>query len=104
MKQASFTVSTPLGFDVHVTSDRWDLITTVKHPVMHGREKSLKAALEHPDEIRKSRSDPKVFLFYKLDRQNRWVCAVVKQVNSQGFLITAYPTDTMKIGETIWKK
>jgi hypothetical protein len=104
MKQVSFSVSTPLGFEVHVTSDRWELITTVKHPVMMGREKSVKTALEHPDEVRKSRSDPKVFLFYKLDRQNRGVCAVVKQINGEGFLITAYPTDTMKIRETIWKK
>jgi hypothetical protein len=104
MKEVSFKSHTPLGFDVHVTSDRWELIVTVKHPVMGGREKSVQAALEHPDEIRKSRSDPKVFLFYKLNRQNRWVCAVVKQVNGEGFLITAYPTDTMKIGETIWKK
>ena len=33
-----FEVSTPLGFRVRVTRSYWELITTIKHPVMAGQE------------------------------------------------------------------
>jgi hypothetical protein len=40
-----FTVRTPLGFTVRVTREYWAIITTVKHPVMAGREAEVKEAL-----------------------------------------------------------
>jgi hypothetical protein len=45
-----FETRTPLGFLVRVTRVRWELIVTVKHPVMAGRESSssVKTALENP--------------------------------------------------------
>jgi hypothetical protein len=60
--------------------------------------------LENPDEIRVSRSDSKVFLFYKTQRPGRWTCAVTKRLDGEGFLITTYPTDAIKEGERIWLK
>ncbi len=33
-----FEVATPLGFNVRITRRYWDLIVSVKHPVMRGRE------------------------------------------------------------------
>jgi hypothetical protein len=95
---------TPLGFSVRVTRVRWELIVTVKHPVMAGRESAVKTALENPDEVRQSRADSKVLLFYKAEVARRWVCAVAKQVDDGGFLVTAYPTDTIKEGVRIWPK
>ena len=50
------------------------------------------------------RSDPVVYLFYRSDRLGRWICAVAKQLNDEGFLITAYPTDAIKEGERILRK
>ncbi len=99
-----FEVLTPLGFRVRVTHAYWELITTVKHPVMAGREADIQEALRNPDEIRLSRSDPKVYLFYGPKRGGRWACAVAKRLDGDGFLITAYPTDTIKEGERIWPK
>jgi hypothetical protein len=99
-----FEVSTPLGFSVGVTRDYWELIVTVKHPMMHGREVDVQTVLQTPDEIRRSRSDPAVFLFYRLEQPGRWLCAVAKQLNDKGFLITTYPTDAIKEGERIWSK
>lgn len=64
----------------------------------------MKEALENPNEIRKSKSDQDVYLFYKPERIGRSVCAVAKQTNGDGFLITAYPTDAIKEGERIWLK
>ncbi|MEO0080866.1 MAG: hypothetical protein ABIL25_01070 [candidate division WOR-3 bacterium] len=43
-------------------------------------------------------------LFYRVERPGRWTCAVVKRPGSEGFLITAYPTDAVKEGEQIWVK
>ena len=99
-----FEVRTPLGFAVRVTKARWELIIAVKHPVMAGREAGVKLALESPDEIRQSRSDSQVLLFYKEQATRRWVCAVAKQEGQEGFLITAYPTDAIKEGTRIWPK
>lgn len=99
-----FEVSTPLGFRVHTTRTYWELIVSVKHPVMRAREADVQGALRTPDEIRRSRSDSAVFLFYRLEQPGRWLCAVVKRLNGEGFLITAYPTDAIKEGEQIWSK
>jgi hypothetical protein len=99
-----FETQTPLGFSVRVTVDRWNLIVKAKHPVMAGRETFLKAALEAPDEIRRSRMDQQVLLFYKAEATKRWTCAVVKRLASSGFLITAYPTDAIKEGVRVWPK
>jgi len=99
-----FEVLTPLGFRVRVTQAYWELIVTIKHPAMAGREVDVQEALQNPDEIRQSRSDSEVFLFYKPERIGRWVCAVAKQLNGTGFLITAYPTDAIKEGELVWPR
>ena len=79
-----------------------ELIVTIKHPVMAGRELDVQAALTAPDEIRLSRSDPDVYLFYKSEGMKRWVCAVTKRLDGDGFLITTYPTDAIKEGERLW--
>jgi hypothetical protein len=99
-----FEASTPLDFKVRATSEYWNVIVCVKHPVMRARHAGVQQALQTADEIRRSRSDPGVLLFYKLERIGRWLCAVVKRLNGEGFLITAYPTDTIKEGEKIWSK
>ena len=97
-----FEVDTPLGFRVRVGRAHWDFLVTVKHPVMAGREGEVQAALAEPDEVRSSRTDARVLLFYKATGARRWVCAVSKRLNGDGFLITAYPTDAIKEGERIW--
>ena len=102
--QLQFQVSTPLDFKVRVTRAYWQLITTVKHPVMAGREAAVKAARQNPLEVRRSRSDPDVYLFYKLEGAGRWICAVARRLNREGFLITTYPTDAIKEGDKIWPK
>ncbi len=99
-----FEAMTPLGFHVRVSCSHWELIITVKHPVMAGRELDVKETMEKPDEIRLSRSDPAVYLFYSSERKGRWVCAVTKRLDGEGFLITTYPTDAIKEGVRVWPK
>jgi hypothetical protein len=101
---ALFEALTPLGFTARVTRQRWELIVTAKHPVMAGRESVVTGTLENPDEIRQSRTDAQVLLFYKAEATTRWTCAVVKRAENDAFLVTAYPTDAIKEGVRVWPK
>lgn len=99
-----FEVLTPLGFRVRVSRAYWELITMVKHPAMAGRERDVKNALGNPAQARQSKSDPAVFLFYGSVQPERWVCAVAKALDGDGFLVTAYLTDAIKEGDLVWPK
>ena len=99
-----FDVMTPLGFYVHTTPAYWDVITKIKHPIMAGRLEDVKDTLENPDEIRQSKKDADVYLFYKSQKEQRWICVVARDASGSGFVITAYPTSAIKEGELIWRK
>ena len=98
-----FAVATSLGFTVSVNAKYWDMIVTIKHPVMKVRGKDVQETLRNPDGIHRSKRDPNVYLFYREERPGRWICAVVKRLNGNAFLVTTYPTDAIKEGEQIWK-
>lgn len=98
-----FEAETPLGFCVRTTASYWELISEIKHPTMKGREADIQATLANPDEVRLSKSDAQVYLFYRADGEKRWVCAVSKRLNGEGFLITAYRTGAIE-GTVIWHK
>lgn len=98
-----FEVPTPLGFTVRCTRAYWGFIVSQKHPVLADRQTDVEQVLRDPDEVRRSRKDPKVFLFYR-GSSPRWLCAVARREDGSGFLITAYPTDAIKAGETIWTR
>ena len=97
-------VVTPLGVRVRVTRAYWNVIVNVKHPVLLGSEQVVAETLSAPDEVRRSRTDPSVLLFYRGVTRDRWICAVTKRLDGEGFLITAYPTDTIKEGERAWMR
>ena len=99
-----FEILTPLNFTVRTTKNYWKIITTIKHPIMKEKEDAVKKTLSDPDEIRKSKNDQNVYLFYKRENEKEWVCAIAKRLNGEGFLITAFPTDSIKEGERIWNK
>lgn len=96
-------VLTPLGFRVRCTRDYWDFIASHKHPGIRGSEEGIIEVLRDPDEVRQSRKDPGVLLFYR-GKRPRWLCAVTRRQDDVGFLITAYQTDSIKVGVTLWKR
>jgi hypothetical protein len=97
-----FEILTPLGFKVRTSPDYWQKII-LKHPDLADKLESVKQTLSNPDEIRRSSRDAQVLLFY-LAGEHRWVVAVARRADSEGYLITAYQTDAIKEGETIWHK
>ena len=99
-----FAVQTPLGFTVRVSARYWATIVA-KHPDLANRLAEVQAALREPEEVRQSRRDPAVLLFYRSDgHHGRWVVAVAKREDGDGFLVTAYRTDAIKEGERLWPK
>lgn len=99
-----FAVETPLGFTVRVSNRYWTAIV-MKHPDLADRVVDVQSALRTPDEIRRSRRDPAVLLFYRSDQtRGRWVVAVAKHEAGDGFLVTAYRTDAIKEGERLWPR
>ncbi|MFN9020302.1 MAG: hypothetical protein ACK54E_06480 [Pseudanabaena sp.] len=98
-----FDIKTPLGFTVRTTEEYWQKLL-VKHPDLADLEELVEAALQLPDEIRESKRDSDVFLFYLQRREKRWVVAVARRLNGDGFLITAYQTDSIKEGIQLWHR
>lgn len=80
----------------------------LQHPEMIGMEAEIVHVLQRPAEVRLSRSDSTVQLFYEYYVKTRvggkWLCAVVKYAADDGFVVTAYLTDQLKPGERLWPK
>ncbi|ATS18945.1 hypothetical protein BRW62_09550 [Parathermosynechococcus lividus PCC 6715] len=100
---SKFEILTPLGFRVRTSEEYWQKLI-IKHPDIADLEMEVIQTLAHPDEIRRSSRDPNIILFYLTLKAKRWVVAVVRRLNGDGFLITAYQTDAIKEGDLIWHK
>jgi hypothetical protein len=98
-----FEVPTPLGVWIRTTREYWERIVTFKHPAMRGREEDVIRTLREPHEIRRSKIDPAVFLYYAPDPPY-WICVVAKHMGDTGFVVTVYRTDRIKEGELVWRR
>ena len=74
-----FHVTTPLGFPVHTSMEYMQKILS-KHPDLEGREDEVKQALSTPHEVRRSRRDGTILLFYRPSGKH-WLEAVAKRLN-----------------------
>ena len=88
---------------MRTTSAYWARIVTFKHPIMRGREAHVQRALREPTQVRRSTRDPSVQLYYAPDPPYH-VCVVVKCLDGEGFIVTAYRTDAIKEGELLWPR
>ena len=65
----------------------------------------VRETLEMPDTLIRSKTDKTVQLFYKNYKStpvtNKFLCIVVKVLQKDLFIITAYFTDTIKKGEKL---
>jgi len=99
-----FKVKTPLGVTIRTTKDYWRRIISTKHPSIAKHESDVKDTLKDPDQIRKSKQDPRVHIYYK-DIGKIYVCVVADHLtNTEGYIVTSYLTDRIKEGEQIYVK
>lgn len=94
------------GMSIRLTQERWQHI--IDHPEMINMEAIIEETLRQPDTVRKSKTDNTVYLYYRFRENtivgNKWLCVVVKYLEDDAFIITAYFTNKLKQGEQIWKK
>lgn len=97
------TIRDCFGHDIRLTEER--LSHLLDHPEMRGTEEEIIRTLQAPGEVRISRSDASVRLFYELYSRtfigDKWLCVVVKYLEADAFVITAYLTDKLKAGEIL---
>ena len=89
---------------VRLTNER--LAHILEHPEMCGLEPALHEALANPERVVGSASDPAVRLYYRGQKQTavgeKQLCVVVKILGMDAFVLTAYLTDRVKRGVTVW--
>ena len=95
-----FSAKTPIGFTIRTTANYWERIKS-KHPEITGKEALVQECLERPEMVRRSKQDPRVYLFYRASGKY-FIAVIVKRLNQEGFIITSYLTDRAKEGESIW--
>ncbi len=92
---------------IRLTYERQQHIET-DHPEMFGQLDKIQDALANPEIVVRSRTDPKVELFYRhyniTPVTEKYLCVTVKVLVGDLFIITAYFTDTIKRGEILWEK
>ena len=100
-----FQVTTPLGYRIVLTRNRWREIVRFKHPAVADHQDNVRQCLQAPDVVRASAKDEEVHLYYcKLT--NRCLCVVVAgdDPKQDRFVVTAYLTKRLKQGDEIWTK
>ena len=98
------TIQDCFGQAVRLTDERMAHI--LEHPEMIGMSMEIENVLTRPNTVRRSRSDGTVKLFYEYYAQTivggKWLCVVVKCLQDDAFVVTAYLTDKPKTGENLW--
>jgi hypothetical protein len=98
------TLKDCFGHSVRLTDER--LAHILEHAEMKGMAAEIERVLREPQLVRRSRSDKAVRLFYEFYVQTivggKWLCVVVKYVENDAFVVTAYLTDKPKAGEDLW--
>ncbi|GEM20043.1 hypothetical protein IB75_15620 [Nitrosococcus oceani C-27] len=92
---------------IRLTNERRQHLESA-HPEMKGQIRRVGETLASPDKVVRSRTYSLAELFYKFYHSTpvteKYLCIVVKSLESDHFIITAYFTDSVKRGEILWKR
>ena len=92
---------------VRLTEERQRHLQTA-HPEMADAVFRIAETLASPDRVVRSVTDETVELFYRhypsTPVTSKFLCIVVKVATDDNFVITAYYTDTIKRGESLWQR
>ncbi len=93
------------GRAIRLTNERWKHISD--HPEMAQMREAVEETLRAPEIVIESLSDPAARLYYRFYHRTivggKHLCAVVKILAEDAFLVTAYLTDRVKEGRVIWQ-
>ena len=104
VSEMATTITDCFGRVIRLTAER--LAHILDHPEMRGMEAELERVLREPELVRRSLTDPAVAIFYAFYARTsvggKWLCIVVKYLQDDAFVVTAYLTDKPKTGEQLW--
>lgn len=103
-KQELYEVRCVLLKIIRTTKQYWEYISKVKHADLTDKIQDVLFALSDADEVWQNTEHLNIYLYYKKINAY-WICVVVKILNGDGFIITAYITSKSKRkGKNIWRK
>lgn len=94
-----FEVIDKNGKHIRLTNKQYSHIMD-EHPYMHKYLEEIKETLKKPDKITFYSFDVNVRYFYKsykhLDKPNKYIFVIVKYLNGEGYIVSAYLEDKIK--------
>src|ERR1051326_3795723 len=94
------------GSRIRLTEER--LAHILEHPEMRGMERRIAETLSAPQRVLSSLSDERARLDYRFyigtRVGNKYLCVVVKVLETDAFVVTATLTDKVKRGRQLWPK
>ena len=102
MKEDSTYIKSTIDIQIKILKIGWINICQ-KHPELKKNFNLLVDCLKNGDEVWNSKQNSNVCLYYKKINK-KFICAVCKHYNGDGFLITAYFTYKLQGKEKIWQK
>ena len=100
-------ITSEIGKRVVLTRSRYNHICQ-RHPEVFGVIEKMVETLVSPQTIRRSTYDEAVWLFYRFFETTpvteKYLMVAVRILNNEGFVVTSYFTDRVKIGEEIWRE
>jgi hypothetical protein len=94
------------GRSIRLSDERWQHIC--QHPEMAGMRQPIEETLKWPEAVVQSAADPGARLYYRFYHRTvvggKHLCVVVKLLEADAFVVTAYLTDRVKKGEMIWPR
>jgi len=92
------------GLPIRLTNER--LAHILEHPEMAQFEEAITETLTTPEQVVRSLTDPRARLYYRYYAatpvSGKHLCVVVKNLDEDAFVVTAYLTDRVKRGVQLW--
>lgn len=92
------------GLPIRLTDER--LAHILEHPEMARLEEAMTETLTAPERVVQSLTDQQARLYYRYYAatpvSGKHLCVVVKKLDEDAFVVTAYLTDKVKRGVQLW--
>ena len=94
------------GKSIHLTEERFAHIN--EREEMIGQEDKIEETLSLPGMVKISKYDPDVLLYYRYYESTpvtkKYLVVIVKTMEEEAFILSAFFTDKIKEGETRWEQ
>lgn len=101
-----FKIIDQFRHSIELTKERYAHI--LEHPEMEGQIERVEETIAFPLIVKESRHDTNVWCYYRWYERTpvtkKYMLCIVKIQDERGFVISAFYTDKVKWGKTIWER